>query len=150
MVYEHIVKAEEYLGRELKPEEVVHHEDENKRNNSRENLFVFASNEDHIRYHHTGVKIQNDDGSWYSPALVINCPSCNKEFYPSGTAIKTCSTECASKLQQTVERPSQEDLQTLLRTGSFVSVGKIFGVSDNAIRKWCRAYGISDKAKDYK
>ena len=42
-VHEHIVKAEEYMGRQLKSEEVVHHEDFNKTNNSKDNLFVFTS-----------------------------------------------------------------------------------------------------------
>lgn len=31
---------------------------------------------------------------------------------------------------------------------SFVQVGKKYGVSDNAIRKWCSLYGILDKVKN--
>jgi uncharacterized protein YjcR len=30
---------------------------------------------------------------------------------------------------------------------SFVQVGKKYGISDNAIRKWCKMYGILDKVK---
>lgn len=47
----HRVVAERKLGRRLKPEEVVHHMDFNKRNNDPENLMIFASSYDHMRYH---------------------------------------------------------------------------------------------------
>ena len=36
----------------LLPEHVVHHEDANQRNNDLRNLKVFASQSDHLRYHH--------------------------------------------------------------------------------------------------
>ena len=49
--HEHRVVAEQMLGRKLKPGEVVHHIDGNKRNNSPDNLMVFSSQADHARYH---------------------------------------------------------------------------------------------------
>jgi len=39
-----------------------------------------------------------------------------------------------------VERPSRQDLERLLKTSSFVQVGKMYGVSDNAVRKWLKHY----------
>ena len=39
-----------------------------------------------------------------------------------------------------VERPSMQDLERLLKTSSFVQVGKMYGVSDNAVRKWLKHY----------
>ena len=36
---------------ELRPEHIVHHEDRNERNNDPRNLKVFASNNEHMRYH---------------------------------------------------------------------------------------------------
>ena len=38
----------------------------------------------------------------------------------------------------------------LLKENSFCAVGKMFGVSDNAIRKWCKSYGLPTRARDYK
>ena len=59
-VYEHIIVAEKILGRALSQEEVVHHEDENKRNNVDTNLIVFRTNADHIRFHKTGIREKNN------------------------------------------------------------------------------------------
>lgn len=58
--------------------------------------------------------------------------------------------KCLGKKHRVVERPSKEELYNLLKNNSFLSVGRMFGVSDNAIRKWCISYGIPSKAKDYK
>lgn len=53
-----------------------------------------------------------------------------------------CCQKCSSILRQKVERPSREELKNLIRTQSFVQIGKNFGVSDNAIRKWCKNYKL--------
>ncbi len=49
-IREHRVVMEKKLGRYLKPEEVVHHIDHNKRNNDQDNLMLFASQSKHIKY----------------------------------------------------------------------------------------------------
>lgn len=45
-----------------------------------------------------------------------------------------------------VNRPSREDLMELIRTTPMVIIGKQYGVSDNAIRKWCKTYQIDTKS----
>jgi len=50
-IYEHIVVAEQILGRKLTSTEVTHHEDEVSSNNSPSNLKVFRTRGDHNRYH---------------------------------------------------------------------------------------------------
>ena len=47
----HRMVAERMLGRKLKPGEVVHHIDGNKRNNVPENLIVFSSQSEHAKWH---------------------------------------------------------------------------------------------------
>lgn len=41
-----------------------------------------------------------------------------------------------------VERPNKEELAVLMSVGSFSSIGRKYGVSDNAVRKWAKAYGL--------
>ena len=49
--HEHRVVAEQMLGRPLRKGEVVHHIDGNKRNNAPENLMVFPSQAEHVKWH---------------------------------------------------------------------------------------------------
>ena len=61
------------------------------------------------------------------------CSVCGCEITRYG---KVCR-KCYDLQRRTVERPSREILKQLIREKSFVDIGKIYGVSDNAIRKWC-------------
>jgi len=49
--FEHRKIVEEFIGRKLKPEEVIHHIDFNKLNNDIDNLMVFPTNKEHIKFH---------------------------------------------------------------------------------------------------
>lgn len=152
-VYEHIIKAEEYIGRPLKKGEVVHHEDRVRYNNSKNNLYVFVDDANHSRYHKTGIKLQNSDGSWYAPEQAKQekrCQHCKEVFLTLDGEAKYCSKVCKGVYERVTDRPSKENLYELLKTKTFVEVGKIYTVSDNTIRKWCRYYKIPDKAKYYR
>lgn len=83
-----------------------------------------------------------------SPKIV--CPVCQKEFSPTSYNQIYCSQDCLHKSQQRVERPSREELKFLIRTKSFLEIGRQYGVTDNAIRKWCKAEGLPSKKKDIK
>lgn len=77
------------------------------------------------------------------------CIDCGKPI-TKNSKIKRCE-ECAHKQQRKVkDRPDKETLYKELKESNFIEVGKKYGVSDNSVRKWCRYYGLSDKAKDYK
>lgn len=149
-VLEHRKIASDKLGRPLEDGEVVHHIDEDRANNSEENLMVFKTSGDHARFHQGGECTLLSDGSYISSTLYDNatrkedgttltrCVDCNKEI--------TCGTRrcviCNGLNNRKVRRPSKEELLSDISTLSFVSVGKKYGVSDNAVRKWCKGYGI--------
>ena len=58
--------------------------------------------------------------------------------------------ECYGKSQREVERPSREQLKLDIRTLSMVQVGRKYGVTDNAIRKWCDSMNLPRKVSDIK
>lgn len=74
------------------------------------------------------------------------CEECGKEVWKGNNRCR----ECADKAKRLVERPDKETLYQLLKENSFCAVGRMYSVSDNAIRKWCKAYGLPTRAKDYK
>ena len=49
--FEHRFVTEEFIGKKLTKNEVVHHIDFNKQNNKIENLMVFKNNKAHIKFH---------------------------------------------------------------------------------------------------
>ena len=55
---------------------------------------------------------------------------------------------CVRKKTRKVERPNREEMKELLQKHSFVELGRIFGVSDNSIRKWCKAYNLPSRKID--
>ncbi len=48
-----------------------------------------------------------------------------------------------------VEWPTKEELEKLVWQKPTMHIAKIYGVSDNAIAKWCKKYGISKPPRGY-
>ena len=55
-----------------------------------------------------------------------------------------------TKIEYSNAKISREELKEKIRMLSFVSIGKEFGVSDRAVRKWCRKYGLPYKKSEIK
>lgn len=68
------------------------------------------------------------------------CSECGIKISKDASTGK-CPT-CAMKARRKVSRPNREELKNLIRTTSFVQIGNLYGVSDNAVRKWCEAYHL--------
>jgi hypothetical protein len=84
-----------------------------------------------------------DENGIMTRGIKTPCPIC-KKLKPRNN--KYCSIECSGKARRKItERPTKEDLQELIIKYTFKYVGKLFNVTDNTIRKWCYAYGISYK-----
>ena len=66
------------------------------------------------------------------------CILCGMEISPTA---KYC-VSCYAKTKQTIDRPAKIDLAKMIKKSGFTNVGKRFGVSDQAIKKWCKSYGI--------
>lgn len=77
------------------------------------------------------------------------CLRCGQEFYPKYGSQRYCSAECGVRWDRRgisrpgarrVERPAYEQLMAEIAGGGYSAVGRKYGVSDNAIRKWVRSY----------
>lgn len=77
------------------------------------------------------------------------CKICGKEL--KNYRAEHC-VECSHIAQQKVPRPSKEELYNFFieNNGNFSLASRIFGVSDNAIRKWCKKYNIPSTSTEYK
>ena len=77
------------------------------------------------------------------------CAHCGTEFRPKYSQHRYCSHACGRQSpalgvaridRRRVERPPYEQLMREIAETSYLAVGRKYGVSDNAIRKWVRAY----------
>lgn len=79
------------------------------------------------------------------------CPTCGGEFRKRSARQRYCSQRCwqespeckaakAKAGRRKVTRPAYEQLLADLVELSWVAVGRKYGVSDNAVRKWMRRY----------
>ena len=72
----------------------------------------------------------------------LKCKECDREFQSKDRKAKFCSYECSNKSRRKCEHPSKEELEKMLETMSWCAIGRKYNVSDNAVRKWAKKYGI--------
>lgn len=108
---------------------------------------------DHINGDHYDNRIEN---------LRFLCPNCdsqqstygakNKKGYGSNfTPKKSVQKKRKKCINVKLPRVSQEEFMAALRTfKNFTEMGKRFGVSDNAVRKWCRKWGLPTSTNNMK
>lgn len=67
------------------------------------------------------------------------CKNCGKKT----TNKYFCNDECRAFYRRKVEWPSKEELTELLKNNSRVKIGKMYNVSEAAVRKWIKKYGVA-------
>jgi len=105
-VYVHTVVLESKLGRLLTDGEIVHHIDEDKKNNDPSNLEV-TNRSDHARHHRPGRLM-----------VELECPECvkvfsrpkNKTFLIKGGSFAACSNSCRGKVSWKLSNEDDFDL----------------------------------------
>lgn len=86
------------------------------------------------------------------------CPGCGVPFAPRHIRHRYCSQTCWGRVssvlrtgtsmpeQRKVERPPYDQLLTEVAELGWSAVGRRYGVSDNAVRKWVRWYRAREEA----
>lgn len=121
-VYLHRHVASIKLGRWLTTNEHVHHVNGLKTDNSEENLEVLSNSAHHTRH--------------FNNLKEYKCPTCGELFKTKeSNEAKYCSTKCAAKSRIKNIDLTKEILEELIPTMSWVALGKLFGYSDNGIKK---------------
>ena len=80
------------------------------------------------------------------------CIDCGKEIDFRSTRCKNCASKKTGLEQprKVEDRPSRDELKVLIRENSMTKIGNLYGVSDNTIRKWCKAYNLPHKVHEIK
>ena len=119
----------------------VHHVDGDYRNCQEENLEVLCPNCHSLTPNFGSL---NREGRGEMDSQKNYCMDCGIPITRSALRCREC--EMKNRIQ---EKPAtREELKSLIRTVSFVEIGRRYNVSDNAIRKWCIGYGLPTRKKD--
>lgn len=141
----------QWLGCNLPLE--LHHKNGDHQDNDLDNLMILCPNCHSIQEGNSGANAgkyttfqkQNDPEVKKTPKF---CCDCGIEISAHATRCKKCASIESHKGK--TNKPTREELKELIRTTPFVQIGKMFGVSDNAVRKWCVGYGLPKKSSDIK
>lgn len=126
----------------------LHHIDGNHYNNELSNLQVLCPN-CHAQQNNNSGKNCGKNIIQKDKKLLNYCCDCGAIISASATRCKSCSVKARAKDNRVVkDRPDRQELKNLIRNNSFLSLSDKFGVSDNAIRKWCISYNLPSRKTD--
>jgi hypothetical protein len=148
-VKKHLLVAEEMIGRPLRDDEIVHHLDGDTTNNNPINLLVIL-NSMHSKLHawfargapgieRFGVK-RVELITARARKKRGECVICNKPLV--GNQRKYCSNACKGLALRRTKRPNKDVLKKDVQKMSWCAMGRKYGVSDNAVRRWAKDYGL--------
>ena len=126
----------------------VHHKDGDHRNNNEDNLELLCPNCHSLTETYRGGNLNKSTrvGREKYVSRKNYCVDCGVEIQSTSTRCHSCEGK-----HRRVDKPvTREELKNLIRTIPFTKIGEKFGVSDNAIRKWCDGYGLPRKSTEIK
>lgn len=76
------------------------------------------------------------------------CPICGNKMSNGAELCIHCNIE--RNLRKVKNRPEKDELARLIASNGFEGTGRIYGVNGNAVKKWCKSYGMSTYINDYR
>ena len=119
----------------------VHHINGNHRDNRIENLQILCPNchSQTENYGSKNIKKHN------------YCADCGKEIALGSTWCPKCAAKHHRVYKVDIDkRPNKKELFELIKTKPFTEIGRMYGVTDNTIRKWCKNMGLPSTKKELK
>lgn len=78
------------------------------------------------------------------------CLDCGAEIHHLAQRCKKCHLQYRKTTSGSTIPISREELKDLIRNKPFTQIGQQFGITDNAIRKWCDNYNLPRKSLEIK
>ncbi|MEA2008299.1 MAG: hypothetical protein U9O54_04190 [Chloroflexota bacterium] len=128
------------IGRWLKPDEVVRHQNNNRHDVAASNLMVISK-----------AEAMQANAPYFGNRVTKICEWCGEEFSVSESHADRrshCSPKCAQMARRKFHA-MPEELRLWVWETPLTQLGKALGVSDNAVRKRCRKYGIPTPPRGY-
>ena len=83
----------------------------------------------------------------YETVGILKAPKAHQKAARGEDGLTDKQREKAFK-QRKANRPSKEELWELVKTTPFETVGKMYGVNGNSVKKWCKQYNLPYRKKD--
>lgn len=79
------------------------------------------------------------------------CIDCGVDISaPNGLRCQKCEENRRKQKAKDSKPVTREELKNLIQEYPFIKIGEKFGVSDNAIRKWCKLFNLPFKSSEIK
>lgn len=141
--YYHRHVASVKIGRWLTNDEIVHHINGVKDDNTISNIEVMSSS-DHTSHHQSDRK---------TVMLVMVCQTCKLAFNRPASQVKYkhhfCSMRCSRIFYGSVDYPENEYLQQLLLDNPATVVAETLGISSSSLKRHCKRNNIETMPRGY-
>jgi Zn finger protein HypA/HybF involved in hydrogenase expression len=93
-----------------------------------------------------GKKDKNHDIQWWQ--YIVDPENFSKKVFIKEHFLDDNNKDCRHQPKlhlRKVLRPTKEELSSMITSMSWSAIGRKYGVSDNAVRKWAKWYGLATK-----
>lgn len=123
----------------------IHHVDGDYRNCKEDNLEVLCPNCHSLTPNFGSL---NKEGRGELSSRKKYCVDCGCPVSQNALRCVDCERKKRILMITSTKKISRDELKNMIRTKSFVEIGMLFDVTDNAIRKWCKFYKLPFRKKD--